>query len=120
MAFRCCEAGRLEPQIERLRAIYRERRDAMLDGLAAELSGIARWTRPAGGMFLLLELPADRDAAALLDAALARGIVFVPGAAFYPAGGGRHTLRLNFISEPPDRIRRGLRILKEVLSDCVV
>lgn len=121
MALRFCEEGRLEPQIERLRGVYRERRNAMLDGLAAERSAdcpvLARWTRPAGGMFLLLELPEDRDAGALLDAALARGIVFVPGAAFHAGGGGRHTLRLNFISEPPDRIRRGLGILKEVLSD---
>jgi 2-aminoadipate transaminase len=115
MALRFCEAGRLEPQIERLRGVYRERRDAMLAGLAEELSGLARWTRPAGGMFVLLELNVDRDAAGLLDAAMARGIVFVPGAAFYPDGRGRHTLRLNFVSEPPDRICTGLRVLKEVL-----
>jgi DNA-binding transcriptional MocR family regulator len=41
----------------------------------------------------------------------------LPGAAFHPGGGGRHTLRLNFISEPPDRIRRGLGILGELLRD---
>jgi 2-aminoadipate transaminase len=117
MALRFCEQGRLEPQIERLRGVYRERRDAMMDGLATELWGLARWTHPAGGMFLLLELSEDRDAAALLEAALARGIVFVPGTAFYPSGGGRHALRLNFVSEPPDRIRRGLGILGKLLRE---
>lgn len=117
IAYRFCVEGWLDPQIERLRTAYRERRDALLSALEGPLVGRARWSRPAGGMFLLLELARGADASALLDRALARGVAFVPGAAFFPTGGGQHALRLNFVSERPERIREGVRLLAETIDD---
>jgi len=42
---------------------------------------------------------------------MARKVAFIPGASFYPNGGGENTLRINFVSEPPERIREGLELL---------
>jgi 2-aminoadipate transaminase len=117
IAYRFCEEGRLDPQIERLRAVYRERRDAMLAALDALLHGVATWTRPAGGMFSFVQLREGIDVAALLERAMTRGIVFIPGASFHPDGRGSNTLRLNFVSETPERIREGIAVLFAVIRE---
>jgi 2-aminoadipate transaminase len=119
IALRFCEQGLLEPQIARLRAAYRERRDAMLAALERHMTGLATWTQPRGGMFLLLSLPAGTDAAALLPRAMEAGVAFVPGGTFFPQGGGDHTLRLNFVSATPERIEEGIRILAGVIGEAV-
>ena len=62
-------------------------------------------------MFVFCELPAERDASELLPLALARGIVFVPGAGFHVHGGGHNTFRLNFVSADEEHIRQGIAIL---------
>ncbi len=107
----------LEGQIERLRAAYRRKRDTMLSALQANMPAAVQWTRPAGGMFLWLTLPQGMDAAELLNPALVRGIIFVPGAGFHPDNRGANTLRLNFVSASPEKIEVGVRILADVMRD---
>ena len=75
-----------------------------------------QWTHPAGGMFLWLTLPEALDSAELLKHAMARGIMFVPGAGFHPDRRGSNTLRLNFVSASPEKIEAGVRILGQVIS----
>jgi 2-aminoadipate transaminase len=117
IALRFCEEGYLDPQIVRLCAAYKERRDAMLTALAVHMMGLATWTHPHGGMFLLLILPAGVDTAALLPRAMDAGVAFVPGGTFFPRGGGDHTLRLNFVSASPAQIDAGIRLLASVIRD---
>lgn len=107
--------GRLPVQVARLRAAYREKRDAFLQALDRHLAGQATWTRTAGGMFLLLRLPAGRPAKALLPAALDHGVAFVPGAPFFPAGGGEESMRLNFVSPPLEQIEEGVARLAKAI-----
>lgn len=117
IALQYCLDGHLEPQIERLRDTYRARRDTLLAALEAELSGFCSWTRPQGGMFLFLTLPRGLNAAELLPRVLERGVVYVPGESFHPAGGGQNTLRLNFVSATEERIREGVRLLAGVIRE---
>jgi len=107
--------GRLPVQVARLRAAYREKRDAFLQALDRHLTGQATWTRTAGGMFLLLRLPTGRPAKALLPAALDHGVAFVPGALFFPAGGGEESMRLNFVSPPLEQIEEGVARLAKAI-----
>jgi 2-aminoadipate transaminase len=95
---RYVSAGHLPAQVAQLRVAYREKRDAFLQALKSRLQGRATWTQPAGGMFLLLRLSRGRSATALLPTALDHGVAYVPGAPFFPAGGGEETMRLNFVS----------------------
>lgn len=113
------EGGVLDTQLPRLRTEYRRRRDAMLTALEAHLPPGCSWTRPAGGMFLLLRLPESLRAAELLPHALARRVVFVPGDAFHLDAEGAHTLRLNFSHPSPERIGEGIRRLGEVIREAL-
>jgi DNA-binding transcriptional MocR family regulator len=97
--------GLLEPNLERVRGLLRERRDAMLAALERELGGRARWSRPEGGYFLWLELPVDTDAGELLGRATAEGVTFVPGSDF---GGEASTARLAFSFASPAEIDEGV------------
>jgi len=112
---RYCTGGHLEPGTRRFCEVYRLRRDALLAALDREAKGLITWTRPSGGMFVWCTLPAGRTAEELLRRAMARGIVFVPGASFHADGGGENTFRLNFVSATEARIREGIGILGQVL-----
>lgn len=115
VAYFACRDGLLERHVPRLRAAYGERRDIMLAALAREAPAGATWTRPGGGMFLWLTLPAGADAEALLADALAARVAFVPGRSFHPGGGGANTMRLNFSHSGPAQIAEGVRRLGAAL-----
>ena len=65
----------------------------------------------------VIELPAGIDATALLPKAVARGMAYVPGAAFYAANPQHNTLRLSFVTVAPERITQGVRALAETLKE---
>jgi len=106
----------LDGHISRLREVYRMRRDAMLAALDAHMPPGVRYSRPAGGLFLWLELPSDLDARELLERSLEQNVAFVPGSAFFTQPGHGNTLRLNFSAMPVDRITEGIRRLGRVVK----
>ncbi|WP_405960516.1 PLP-dependent aminotransferase family protein [Streptomyces sp. NBC_00024] len=101
----------LDAHVVRVAAAYRERRDAMLDGLAEALPAGSTWNRPEGGMFLWARLPSSYDTGALLPRVVERDVAYVPGAPFYAGEPDRATLRLCFVTQTPGEIRDGLRRL---------
>lgn len=107
--------GVFETQLPRLRTAYRERRDSMLQAMARHFPGTVSWTRPQGGMFLLVRLPPQLSAQEILKAALSRGVAFVPGEEFHLNGEGRNTFRLNFSNTSPPKIEEGIERLGELL-----
>ena len=112
--------GFLERHVPAIRARYRAQRDAMLAALQRHFAGSGvRWNRPAGGMFLWLELPDGLDAGALLAAALARGVAFVPGAPFFvePGAAARCSLRLSFVTADAAQIEAGICALALALAE---
>jgi 2-aminoadipate transaminase len=109
--------GVLGRQIPRLREAYRARRDAMLSALAEHFPAGTSWTRPDGGMFLLVKLPAEIDAGELLKCALAKNVAFVPGREFHVDDSGGNSLRLNFSNATPEKIVEGVRRLAGVLKE---
>jgi len=109
-------SGALEPHLERIRAAYGARLDAMLAGLPAALPPGSAWTRPEGGMFVWLTLPADRDAGALLQRAVDEGVAYVPGAPFFAGAPLAHTARVSFATLEPPQIAEALRRLRRALG----
>ena len=107
----------LPAQVERVRALYQERAGQMLGAIHAHFPAGVQTTRPQGGMFLWVTLPAGLNAAELLVPAVERGVAFVPGAPFFALGGGEATLRLSYSSASAEQIQVGIGALGEVLSE---
>jgi 2-aminoadipate transaminase len=116
LVHRYLASGELPDQIAALRRTFREKRDVFLGALERRVSGRATWTRPAGGMFLLLRLGRGQSATALLPRALDQGVAFVPGAAFFSGGGGDDTMRLNFLSAPLQDLTEGVDRLARAIE----
>ena len=116
LALELVSRGFLEEFKPVLRRNYRRRRDAMLTALEKYFPGNATWTRPEGGMFLLVTLPKQINAGELLPAALERRVAFVPGEEFHLGGAGKNTLRLNFSNARPERIEGGIKKLAKLLA----
>ncbi len=109
--------GFLREHVPTIRARYRTQRDAMQRALEAHMPRGCRWVTPRGGMFFWLELPAGVDTLALLPRAVARGVAFVPGAAFFAEAPKANTLRLSFVTMPPARIDEGIAALAAVVEE---
>ncbi|WP_043686356.1 aminotransferase-like domain-containing protein [Streptomyces xylophagus] len=107
----------LDAHVARVAGVYRERRDAMLGGLANSLPEGSSWERPEGGMFLWARLPESYDTTELLSRVVRQDVAYVPGAPFYAGEPDRSTMRLCFVTQTPEEIREGLRRLGEGLRD---
>ena len=104
--------GRFEPNLERVRGLLKARRDAMLEALERDFPEGARWSRPEGGYFLWLDLPAGLQTTDLEGPAQEAGVAFVKGADFFPAGaGGETSLRLAYSFVSPTKIDEGVERL---------
>lgn len=105
------KSGRYPATVQRARQEYQRRMQALVQGLdAAPDSGI-RCSRPAGGMFVWAELDHQIDPQKLFDAAVAQGVIYVPGKAFYPANPDLHTLRMSFAAPEVPQIAQAVERL---------
>jgi 2-aminoadipate transaminase len=117
ITFELVSGGFLEQHVPMLRAAYKQRRDALLAGLDQFMPDDVSWTRPDGGMFLLVRLPDALNATDVLAHALQRKVAFVPGDQFHLDGQGTNTLRLNFTNAPPERLVEGARRLADAVHE---
>ncbi|MFD8549730.1 PLP-dependent aminotransferase family protein [Streptomyces sp. NPDC059649] len=107
----------LDVHLARVREAYRERRDALVDGLATALPEGSRWNRPSGGMFVWATLPAGHDASALLPGVVRHDVAYVPGAPFFAGTPDPAAVRLSFVTHTPEEIREGLGRLRGALEE---
>ncbi len=75
----------LAEHVPLIRERYARQCALMLDAMARHFPSQVRWNQPEGGMFLWVTLPSGIDSQALLQAAIARNVAFVPGAPFFAA-----------------------------------
>jgi len=104
-------SGRMEGAVATVKNALRDRRDALVAALERELPE-ARFSPPAGGYFMWVELPEGFDVAELQTAAKERGVLFVKGTDFLLEGGG-NTLRLAYSGVTPAEIDEGVTRLAE-------
>lgn len=107
--------GLLDRQITAARELYQRRCGLLLATIAAQMPEGVRWTTPRGGFFSWVTLPPEMDTAKLAQAALERGVAFVPGVPFYPDGQGRNQLRLSFSKVDDAVIPEGIRRLSAII-----
>lgn len=106
-----------EANVQQLTAVYRKRRDVMVEMLGKTLPQGVKFTHPQGGLFLWVELPQHVKAMELLKECLQNNVAFVPGDSFFPNGGVENTLRLNYSNMSEEKIREGIQRLSQVISN---
>jgi 2-aminoadipate transaminase len=109
-------SGLIERRLPELRRFYEVRCRAMLAALREHAPAAARWTRPTGGFFILLELAGAMDASTVLTQAIDAGVAYVPGQPFFVDGSGANTLRLAYSKETPAKIAEGVALMGRVLG----
>jgi 2-aminoadipate transaminase len=108
--------GFLTDHIPTIRTLYATQCQAMLAALTEFFPAGVTWTRPEGGMFIWITLPGHIDSMQLLDEAVAQNVAFVPGAPFYANVPEQNTLRLSFVTVPPEQIREGIAKLGKLIA----
>ena len=108
--------GMLMPHVADICKSYGEKMETMLDMLS-KCGGVARYTRPEGGLFIFAELEEGRNALELLKKAVDKKVAYVPGTHFYAEGGHENTFRLNFSMPSVEQIKIGMTALNEVFSE---
>jgi 2-aminoadipate transaminase len=111
--------GLLEEQKGRARELYGRRCRLMLDAMDRHMPTEARWTRPTGGFFTWVTLPAAADTVEMARDAMDRKVAFVPGTPFFADGSGRDSLRLAFSKVDDDVIEEGVRRLAGVIGSAL-
>ncbi len=110
-------SGAFEKNLDRVVALYREKRDLMLEGFRRHMPEGVTWTEPEGGLFLFVTLPPYMDAERLLRRAIVHKVAFVAGNVFFADNGGRNTIRINFSYASKEENRIGVERLARVIRE---
>lgn len=105
----------LDAHIAGIKALYKEQAQAMMNAMDKYFPPAVKYTRPHGGMFLWVTLPAGVSAMSLFPKALEKKVAFVPGDPFYIGVENANTMRLNFTNADCETIGEGIRRLGELL-----
>jgi DNA-binding transcriptional MocR family regulator len=110
--------GYLDVHLRQLRAEHARRCSLMLTAIQRHVPpGALRFARPQGGLYLWCRLAGNLSSSALLDRALAAGVAFVAGHAFYPDPAGDAELRICFSSVLPTAIDEAVKRLAGALFE---
>ena len=107
----------LNEHIGKIKTLYKEQSDAMLQAMKDFFPDTVTYTMPKGGMFVWGSLPEGESSLELLDRAMKEKVAFVPGNPFYvddqkPVP----TFRLNYTNSEPEVIREGIRRLGRLME----
>jgi 2-aminoadipate transaminase len=109
----------LERHLERVRATYASRRDAMANALRESMPEHVTYNVPSGGMFFWATVDPRIDTEDLLIAATQKSVAFVPGRPFFPFRDRGDGMRLNFSGAPEDKIRTGIERLAQAIHSAL-
>lgn len=110
--------GFLATHLPKVRDLYKEQCGYMLDAMDQHFPDTVTWTRPEGGMFIWVTLPAHMDGSKLLARAIEQNVAFVPGEPFYAGPNPMaNTLRLSFVTVSEEKIREGIAILGKLIKE---
>jgi 2-aminoadipate transaminase len=83
------------------------------------LAGTVTWTTPRGGFFLWAAFPPAIDTDELNRGCAPKGVLYVPGSAFYVEHRRSQHVRLSFSAHAPDRIDLAVRRLAGATRDAL-
>lgn len=108
---RMIRAGAFDAHLAKIRVEHARRCEQMMAALQKHAPGALRINRPSGGLYLWCRLPRGASASRLHERALAAGVAFVQGSAFYPDPAGDTELRLCFTSVLPSVMDEAIKRL---------
>ena len=103
--------GYFARHIRKMRQLYKERRDALVDVLTRELGNRLDITVPEAGMHLAVWLPSGMSALAVVQRAAASGLHILPISHFSQRPLQRDGLVLGFANSSPQELRAGAHTL---------
>ncbi len=109
----------LDAHVEKIKDVYRRRRDIMLNTMKEYFPSEVKYTYPTGGLFTWVELPDHLNAREVFVKAIEVNVAFVPGGSFYPNGGNENTFRLNYSNMTEERIKEGIIRLGKLLTEMI-
>src|SRR5262249_32615531 len=107
--------GHFTRHLRRMRLLYRERRDALIEALKSALGDLLQVGVPEAGMHLVAWLPQGRSARPVTQRATAYGLRLLPISVNRPPAPPRDGLMLGFASDTSEALRAGVRTLARVL-----
>ena len=112
------QQGIYQRNLERIRRVYKEKRDTMCRLLEpAKKMGVS-FQKPTGGVYLWCKLPKDMNIQKLMEKSGEKGITFIPGTVFFPHGTkGDQFIRLNYSYPGIEQIRRGIKLLLSAMKE---
>src|SRR3954452_11635800 len=115
---RLIRQGAFDAHLKTIRAEHARRCAQMIAAIQRHIPrGALRLGRPSGGLYLWCRLATGLSATALHERALAAGVTFVPGPAFYPDPAGDSELRLCFTSVLPSTIEESVKRLARCVGE---
>ncbi|HOW88894.1 MAG TPA: PLP-dependent aminotransferase family protein, partial [Elusimicrobiales bacterium] len=112
--------GYFEKHIERVKTVYKTKKDAMVSALGRYMPEGVTWTKPEGGLFLWVKLPESMSADDMFAEAIKENVAYVIGSAFHCDGSGKNTMRLNFSYATPEEIDEGVKRLAATVKKALV
>jgi 2-aminoadipate transaminase len=117
---RFMEEGKLDPHVEMVNALYREKRDLAVKALRDQCGPWVSFDVPEGGFFIWIELSPDVDGEQVMRKAFAEGVMCRPGERFFgetDADTHKQWFRLAFVMVPKDELERGIAALGKAIAD---
>lgn len=106
------KSAHFEPHLDRLRMQLQFKRDLLIESLQKEIPDLVKFTIPQGGLHLWCKLVPEVHDGKLLEEAIRRGVVFVPGSVY---GSDSGFVRFTFARPKAEEIAPGITKFAEAL-----
>lgn len=107
--------NRLSSQIALIRESYRQKCECFCQALKEEMGEHLEFHVPQGGMFVWARFKYDFDTTAWLPHTLKKGVVYVPGEAFYSSNPDKRTLRMSYVTVSDADLKTAAKRLRAAL-----
>ena len=110
-------AGLLPGHILKLRTVYKERRNAMVQAIEKYLGDKVEMIIPSGGLFLWARFKKINNSFDYVQETIQQNVLYVPGAFFYTDGRVTSEVRLNYSCSTPEIIDEGIQRLARAIQE---
>lgn len=110
------DMNNLDEHVNKIREVYKHRRDVMMKAMKDHFPKEAKFTYPDGGLFTWVELPDYIDTKEMALQCLEKKVAYVPGGSFFPNGGKNNCFRMNYSCMSDEKIIEGVKALAEVIQ----